>query len=92
MFSLLCMIQQMYQMWIVVLFLCSLGWGVGWGQVLQRNKTKPLISDSEKCASGEKKIYCITDFINDRNNNKNKNLTASLLLAPFEVSLRIKKQ
>ena len=26
------------------------------------------------------------------NNNKNKNLTASLLLAPFEVFLRIKKQ
>lgn len=53
MFSLLCMIQQMYQMWID-LFVCMLGSGGG-DRCFQSKTAKPLISDSEKCASGEKK-------------------------------------
>lgn len=32
------------------------GGGGGWGQVLPSKIAKPLISDSEKCASGEKNL------------------------------------
>lgn len=81
------MIQQIYWMWIDLF----VQWGTGVG-CLENNTANHLISGLEKCTSWREKSIPLRTLQMPKNNNKNMNLMASLLLADFEVSARFKRE